>query len=113
MLSEVIVYFYYLPAIKILGRKYAYFECIPFCAFSYFQTPLQLHRPNAQHLFTTYIYCVSITCFGDTRITISEGGTIGRTPHPPTPAESHEMEEQRPANSITHTMCLTLHTTAL
>ena len=33
--------------------------------------------------------------------------TIGRTP---TPAESHEVEEQRPANSIAHTACLTLHT---
>ena len=35
--------------------------------------------------------------------------TIGRT-HPPTPAESCEVEEQWPANSIAHTMCLTLHT---
>jgi len=30
--------------------------------------------------------------------------TIGRTP---TPTESHEVEEQWPANSIAHTMCLT------
>ena len=34
--------------------------------------------------------------------------TIGNPP--PTTAESHEVKEQRPANSIAHTMCLTLHT---
>ena len=32
-------------------------------------------------------------------------------PTPPTPAESHEVEEeQRPTNSIAHTTCLTLYT---
>ena len=34
---------------------------------------------------------------------------IGRTPTS-TPAESNEVEEQRPANSIAHTTYLTLHT---
>jgi len=34
--------------------------------------------------------------------------TIGRTPTHP--AESHEVEEQWPANSIAHTTCLTLYT---
>jgi len=33
--------------------------------------------------------------------------TVGRTP---TPEESQEVEEQRPANSVTHTTCLTLPT---
>jgi len=89
MLSEVIVYFYYWPAIKILGSKYAYpilnifhsvhshifkhlsdyidqmhisdFEYIPFCAFSYFQTPLRLDRPNAHIWFWIYsILCILI-----------------------------------------------------
>jgi len=36
--------------------------------------------------------------------------TIGRTP---TPTESHEVEEQRPANNFAHTTCLILHTIAL
>jgi len=35
--------------------------------------------------------------------------TIGRTPTP-TPAESNEVEEQWPANSIAHTTYLTSHT---
>ena len=35
--------------------------------------------------------------------------TIGRSPTP-TPADSNEAEEQRPANSIAHTTRLTLHT---